>query len=36
VIPERPTGTDDWSEDQLMDIVTRDAMIGTKLVEVPV
>jgi nitrile hydratase len=36
VIPERPAGTDGWSEEQLADIVTRDAMIGTKLVEGPV
>ena len=35
VIPERPAGTDGWSEDQLAGIVTRDAMIGTKLVEAP-
>ena len=35
VIPERPPGTDGWSEEQLSNIVTRDAMIGTKLVEVP-
>jgi nitrile hydratase subunit alpha len=31
VIPERPSGTDGWSEDQLMDLVTRDSMIGTGL-----
>lgn len=29
VIPERPTGTDDWSEDALSKMVTRNAMIGT-------
>ncbi len=29
VIPERPTGTDDWSEDALSKLVTRNAMIGT-------
>jgi nitrile hydratase subunit alpha len=29
VIPERPAGTDGWSEDRLADLVTRDAMIGT-------
>lgn len=28
VLPERPAGTDDWTEDQLAGIVTRDAMIG--------
>jgi nitrile hydratase subunit alpha len=34
VIPERPTGTEGWSEDQLAAIVTRDAMIGTGVVTV--
>src|SRR5581483_11582892 len=29
VLPERPAGTDDWSEDQLARLVTRDSMIGT-------
>jgi nitrile hydratase len=29
VIPERPEGTDDLSEEQLADLVSRDAMIGT-------
>ncbi|ADU72718.1 nitrile hydratase subunit alpha [Pantoea sp. At-9b] len=29
VLPERPAGTEGWSEDQLADLVTRDAMIGT-------
>ncbi len=29
VIPERPEGTEDWTEDQLAAIVTRDSMIGT-------
>jgi len=28
VLPERPAGTDDWSEEQLAEIVTRDSMIG--------
>ena len=32
VIPERPAGTEDWSEDQLAEIVTRNAMIGTGIV----
>lgn len=31
VIPERPVGTDDWSEEQLAELVTRDSMIGTGL-----
>ncbi len=29
VIPDRPAGTEGWSEDQLAAIVTRDCMIGT-------
>jgi nitrile hydratase len=28
VLPERPAGTRDWSEEQLATLVTRDAMIG--------
>ena len=28
VLPARPAGTEDWSEDQLAAIVTRDCMIG--------
>lgn len=32
VLPERPEGTDDLSEDELAALVTRDAMIGTALV----
>lgn len=35
VIPQRPAGTEGWSQDALADIVTRDAMIGTALVQVP-
>ncbi|CAN5917996.1 nitrile hydratase subunit alpha [soil metagenome] len=31
VIPERPAGTDGWSEEQLAALVTRDSMIGTGL-----
>ena len=29
VIPERPQGTDGWTEEQLAALVTRDSMIGT-------
>jgi nitrile hydratase len=29
VFPERPKGTEGWSEDELAKIVTRDSMIGT-------
>lgn len=31
VLPERPAGTEDWSEEQLAELVTRDSMIGTGL-----
>ena len=31
VIPERPAGTEGWSEDKLATLVTRNAMIGTGL-----
>jgi nitrile hydratase subunit alpha len=29
VLPQRPVGTDGWSEERLASIVTRDSMIGT-------
>ena len=29
VVPERPAGTEGWSEDRLAAIITRDSMIGT-------
>ncbi|HVK28234.1 MAG TPA: nitrile hydratase subunit alpha [Nocardioides sp.] len=28
VLPQRPAGTEDWSDEQLLALVTRDAMIG--------
>ena len=31
VVPMRPPGTDDWSEEKLATLVTRDCMIGTGL-----
>ncbi|MBE1206879.1 nitrile hydratase subunit alpha [Aminobacter carboxidus] len=31
VVPQRPSGSDGWSEDKLADLVTRDSMIGTGL-----
>ena len=31
VVPQRPAGTDGWSEDRLASLVTRDSMIGTGL-----
>ncbi len=30
VLPERPTGTDGWSQEQLAALVTRDSLIGTQ------
>jgi nitrile hydratase len=35
VVPMRPDGTDDWSEEQLAALVTRDSMIGTGLARQP-
>ena len=35
VLPQRPAGTDDLSEDELAALVTRDSMIGTALAEAP-
>lgn len=35
VIPMRPEGSDDLSEGQLADLVTRDSMIGTGLARTP-
>lgn len=34
VIPRRPAGTEDWSEDALAEIVTRDSMIGAEILKV--
>ena len=31
VVPMRPAGTEDWSEERLASLVTRDSMIGTGL-----
>ena len=35
VVPMRPAGTDDWSEEKLASLVTRDSMIGTGLAHTP-
>jgi len=35
VLPQRPQGTDNWSEEQLASLVTRDAMIGVVQVNIP-
>jgi nitrile hydratase len=31
VLPQRPAGTEAWSKEQLMKIVSRDSMIGAAL-----
>src|SRR5438067_2149909 len=36
VLPERPAGTEGLSEEELADLVTRDAMIGAAKVQTPV
>lgn len=35
VVPQRPAGTDGWSEERLAALVTRDSMIGTGLARDP-
>ena len=35
VLPQRPDGTEDWPEDKLASLVTRDSMIGTGLASSP-
>ena len=35
VLPMRPAGTEGWSEERLAQLVTRDAMIGTRLAKRP-
>jgi nitrile hydratase len=35
VLPERPEGTESWTEEQLEAIVTRDCMIGVARPQVP-
>ncbi|MGV9801496.1 nitrile hydratase subunit alpha [Mycobacterium sp. NPDC003449] len=35
VIPQRPSGTDEFTVEQLAELVSRDAMIGTKLASAP-
>ena len=35
VLPMRPAGTDGWSEAQLVELVTRDSMVGTALPKQP-
>jgi nitrile hydratase len=35
VVPQRPAGTEGWSEEALATLVTRDSMIGTGLARTP-
>lgn len=35
VLPQRPAGTEGWSEDRLAELVTRDSMVGTGLARQP-
>jgi len=35
VLPVRPEGTENWSEEQLAELVTRDSMVGTGLPKPP-
>ncbi len=35
VLPQRPSGTDGWSEERLAELVSRDSMIGTAIVPPP-
>ena len=35
VLPERPAGTEGWTEEQLAELVTRDSMIGVALARTP-
>jgi nitrile hydratase len=30
ILPQRPEGTDDWSEERLAALITRDSLIGTQ------
>ncbi|BDG47685.1 MULTISPECIES: nitrile hydratase subunit alpha [Parageobacillus] len=36
VLPERPAGTEGWSEEELAKLVTRDSMIGVAKIKSPV
>jgi nitrile hydratase len=35
VLPQRPAGTENWSEQQLRDLVSRNSMIGVELAKSP-
>lgn len=36
VIPQRPANTDGWTEEQLQRIITRDSMIGTRVLPIAI
>ena len=35
VLPQKPDGTDGWTEAQLQELVTRDSMIGVTFAQKP-
>jgi len=35
VLPERPAGTEDWSEEQLTELITRDCLVGITVPTIP-
>ena len=35
ILPMRPAGTEGWSEDQLIPLITRDSLIGVALARSP-
>ena len=35
VLPQRPAGTENWPEEKLIELVTRDSMVGTGFVKSP-
>ena len=35
VLPQRPEGTEDWTDEQLTDLVTRNSMIGVEKAQTP-
>ena len=35
VLPERPPGTDDWSEEDLRTLISRDSMVGVAVAKNP-
>ena len=35
VLPQRPKGTEGWSEEKLADLVTRNSMIGVEKISLP-